>query len=144
MRDLYKKEVLRDLKNLNNLSESIKNLEDKLFEVDQELKNVQALNYDGMPKGQGKKIHTRTEQLILDKDTIQSKIDRTNKRIYILKNCLEQLQDIERYIIEDLIINQKNVDVMCTTRAISKSEAYRIKDEALYNLSIKLFGIDAL
>lgn len=144
MRDVYIQEILRDLKNYNNLQDSIKNMEDILYCIDQDLKSIQAINYDGMPKGQGKKTHTRVEKLIMEKDAIQSKIDRTNRKVFIINNCLNLLEAPEQKIIRDVIINNVNINTVINELNISKSEFYRIKDECLYKISVKMFGVDAL
>ena len=141
---LYIEEVKKILSNMDNLKEALKSLDYQIEEIECKLDGYRGLSYEGLPGGKGKKLDTRRESLILERDNLKDKLHRTNETVLFIEHFLDQLQEQERHILTALFIHGKKLNDLSRELRLSRSKVHRIKEKALHTLAVKYYGIDAI
>lgn len=142
---IYIEEIKKTLKSFYFLKHSIEILTEKIEEIESELDGFRGINLEGLPMAKNKP-NARYEALIIEKDNLKEKLYRTNAKVVLIENALNKLEAKERFTIESFYLGNEALDVntICEKLNLSKSKLYRLKDQAIKNLSVLLYGLDAI
>jgi len=146
----YKKEAENQLREYNDLLDSVENLKGEIAEIDAQLTSIKNTDYSGMPHGSGSG---------LPDDRLVNKLYRKQKATEELKSTLRTIKRIDK-VLGNLskgegnekheqvlrLFYLKNIRGQALEEALECSErhAYRLKGIAIRRLAIQLFGIKGL
>lgn len=143
----WKKEAANDLKEYKYLQNYVENYEDLLEELDARMTRLHSGKAEQVPVsgGGGTRIEDDWLSCIVKKDRLKSQHLERWTRFQRLKGALSILPSEERMVLEYFYIDRpkNHVDRLCDRLGYEKSQVYRLKDEALKNLTIALYGIIA-
>lgn len=128
------KDLPLKIKAMNNLEERIKYLEESKY-------LLKPVNTDSVPSSGG---IIKGEDVLVNKlveiEELKKNLKSTEKEIAWIKKGLEVLNDTEREVINKLCLDKIRVKKACEELGYEKSQIYRIKDQAIYKMTIALYG----
>ncbi|MFR4401512.1 MAG: DUF1492 domain-containing protein [Peptococcus niger] len=143
----WRKEAISDLRELKYLATYVETYPDMLKELDARMTRVRSGKDEQTPVsgGGGTRIEDDWLSCIVKKDRLKSQHLERWTRFQRLKGALSILPPEERLVLEYFYIDRpkNHVDRLCDQLGYEKSQVYRLKDEALKNLTIALYGIES-
>lgn len=142
----FKDVAIDDLRKHEQRKQSITSLKEK----------IQALEYNKMALGgisdstpvqtSGNKQETKLINIICEQGKLNNQLQAVIKYVDRLERALNSIGEKERKVLEIMYINpQKDyIGRLQTELGYEKTHIYRIKDKALYDLTISLYGIEDL
>ena len=128
------KDLPLKIKAMNNLEERIKYLEESKY-------LIKPINTDSIPASGG---ITKQEDVLVNKlveiEELKKNLEFTEKEVEWMKKGLLVLTDIEKEVINKLCLDRVKVRKICEELGYEKSQIYRIKDQAIYKMTIALYG----
>ncbi len=128
------KDLPLKIKAMDNLEERIKYLEESKY-------LIKPINTDSVPASGG---ITKQEDVLVNKlveiEELRRNLHLTQKEIDWLKKGLLVLNDTEKDVINKFCFDKVKVRKICEELGYEKSQIYRIKDQAIYKMTIALYG----
>lgn len=119
---------------MDNLEERIKYLEESKY-------LIKPINTDSVPANGG---ITKQEDTLVNKlveiEELKRNLHLMQKEIDWLKKGLLVLNDTEKEVINKFCFDMVKVRKICEELGYEKSQIYRIKDQAIYKMTIALYG----
>ena len=78
---------------------------------------------------------------LVEIEELKQNLKSTEKEISWLKQGLEVLNDMEKDVINKMCFDKIQIKNICEELGYEKSQIYRIKDQAIYKMTIALYGI---
>lgn len=135
---------IEDLRRYNALRNSLKNIEERIELLNYEFTSVGSPQFDRVPnRGGGNKM----EDFIISNISERQRLDmlyKVNKKMCgIIKRGLSALTADERKVLEVCYIDSRKNDAEAAMEELSieRSEFYRLRDRALRNFTVNMFGI---
>ena len=140
----YKRDLIDELRSLPNLRASIGNLNERIKILKLERESIKSARTDGDPVSGGG-TNRREEMLInnLYEDSVRKKtLEINERRIAQLEACLASLLPNERTVLERFYIYSEShaADKLARDLSYDRSQIYNIKDAALRNMALMLYG----
>ena|GEM_PF-1289746 len=139
----YKDMVIEDLRGHNKRKQSLDSMKLKLEALECEKTSLGGMS-DSEPV-QNSDINRQEEKwvnIISEQGRINNQIRSTELRVHMLDNGLAMLDDTQYKVLDRLYINpiKKPIECLCEELDYEKAHIYRIKDKALYNLTLCIYG----
>jgi len=135
--------VIEDLRGHNKRKQSLDSMKLKLEALECEKTSLGGMS-DSEPV-QNSDINRQEEKwvnIISEQGRINNQIRSTELRVHMLDNGLAMLDDTQYKVLDRLYINpiKKPIECLCEELDYEKAHIYRIKDKALYNLTLCIYG----
>lgn len=139
----YKDMVIEDLRGHNKRKQSLDSMKLKLEALECEKTSLGGMS-DSEPV-QNSDINRQEEKwvnIISEQGRLNNQIRSTELRVRMLDNGLAMLDDAQYKILDRLYINpiKKPIECLCEELDYEKAHIYRIKDKALYSLTLCMYG----
>jgi len=135
--------VIEDLRGHNKRKQSLDSMKLKLEALECEKTSLGGMS-DSEPV-QNSDINRQEEKwvnIISEQGRINNQIRSTELRVHMLDNGLAMLDDTQYKVLDRIYINtiKKPIECLCEELDYEKAHIYRIKDKALYNLTLCIYG----
>jgi len=135
--------VIEDLRGHNKRKQSLDSMKLKLEALECEKTSLGGMS-DSEPV-QNSDINRQEEKwvnIISEQGRLNNQIRSTELRVHMLDNGLAMLDDAQYKVLDRLYINpiKKPIECLCEELDYEKAHIYRIKDKALYNLTLCIYG----
>lgn len=142
----YKRDLVDELRSLPKLRASIGNLQERILILKIERESIKSARTDGDPVSGGG-TNKREEMLInnLYEDSVRKKtLEINTRKVAQLEACLKSLLPNERIVLERIYINGEShaADRLARELNYDRSQIYNIKDAALKNMAMMLYGCE--
>lgn len=141
----WRKEAANDLRELRFLENYVKNYPDMMETLNARMMRVHSGKDDAVPVSGGGGTQTEDDWLecIVKKERLSWQCSERKMKIFRIKEALALLEPKERRALELFYIDRprNHVDRLCEELGYEKSQVYRLKDGALRNFTIALYGV---
>lgn len=130
----------RLLKSYNSLRASIANIRDQIENM--EYTGLRTTKIDGMPHNSNNSSITEIEALIMisKKEVLYKNLKKNEAMLRIIDRSINVLDDIEKVVIINYYLKEKNWDEISVMVTYSPRSCMRIRDNALVKLSGAIYG----
>lgn len=143
----WRKETVNDLKELKYLATYVDAYPDMLKELDARMTRVRSGKDEQTPVsgGGGTRVEDDWLSCIVKKERLAWQYGERRLKLERMHRALALLDDRERLVLEYFYVSRpkNHLDRLCDQLGYEKSQVYRLKDEALKNLTIALYGIES-
>lgn len=143
----WRKETVNDLKELKYLATYVETYPDMLEELDARMTRVRSGKDEQTPVsgGGGTRVEDEWLSCIAKKERLVWQHRERRLKLERMQRALSLLDDRERLVLEYFYVSRPkdHLDRLCNQLKYEKSQVYRLKDEALKNLTIALYGIES-
>lgn len=137
----WDKELEYKLKDLPLKIKAMDNLEERIKYLEESKYLIKPINTDSVPANGG---ITKQEDTLVNKlveiEELKRNLHLMQKEIDWLKKGLLVLNDTEKEVINKFCFDMVKVRKICEELGYEKSQIYRIKDQAIYKMTIALYG----
>lgn len=137
----WDKELEYKLKDLPLKIKAMDNLEERIKYLEESKYLIKPINTDSVPANGG---ITKQEDALVNKlveiEELKRNLHLMQKEIDWLKKGLLVLNDTEKEVINKFCFDMVKVKKICEELGYEKSQIYRIKDQAIYKMTIALYG----
>lgn len=139
----WKKEAIDELKNYEDLKESIHSLNERIALTQNQIYNISACQIGervGNSSGNGDDVRLNK---MVELEELKARKLITQKRVQLVQNALDKLNNEQRRILELFYIKRPNayMDELMQSFSIEQAEVYRRKNDALRRFTELMYGI---
>lgn len=140
----WKRQMIEDLRDYPLKLEAIEQIPEKIKRLEETYTGLRSARSDGTPVSGGT---NRREDMLIDniveRDKLNFNYNIVKRQISVLENGLNALTDEERLILDRFYIHgaKGNIDRLKDELGYEKSQLYRMKDDTLRKLTIKMYGV---
>mgnify|MGYP004530145459 CR=1 FL=1 len=141
----WQKEAIEDLKNYKNLKEGIKSIKLRIRILDDNLRAIKSGDFSEqkVQGGNKKNIDDKMIENIAQRERLSLTLKANEILAERIEQGLQSLDDNERMVIVQLVINDKKNAIIELSRnlAYEKSKIYTLRNEALKKFTKFMYGI---
>lgn len=141
----WQKEAIEDLKNYKNLKEGIKSIKLRIRILDDNLRAIKSGDFSEqkIQGGNKKNIDDKMIENIAQRERLSLTLKANEILAERIEQGLQSLDDNERMVIVQLVINDKKNAIIELSRnlAYEKSKIYTLRNEALKKFTKFMYGI---
>lgn len=140
----WQKEAESDLRNYIKRKESLDNIKERVRALQDEICSIKSASCDSVPiQGGGNRMEDSLINNIVKRKRLALAYRATSRLVLLTERGLESLTERERMVLEKFYIRRipNHVGWLMDELVIEQSQVYRIKDDALYNFTVAMFGI---
>lgn len=141
----WKRAAIEDLKLYHRRRDSLNNLKDRIQALKEHYLSVKcSLGSDAAPvKNGSSKIEDRMLNNIVERERLTHTYKATRRLVELTERGLKGLDDKERLVIERFFVTKErnHVERLMDELHVEKSHVYRLKDRALYNFTVTMYGL---
>lgn len=140
----WQKEAIFDLKNYQPRKQSLENIKERIRALQEKSRSIKSAFSDATPvQGGGNRMEDALINNIVERQRLALTYSATCRLVRLTERGLNGLAERDRLILNKFYIERApgNVEQLMEDLHIEKSQVYRIKDNALYNLTIGMYGI---
>lgn len=136
MREItYRDLLVNDLQKMRNWQFSVEQMTEELRTLDEEYATIKATDYDKMPGGSGENIQEeKIITAISKRDQKRHELELTKLKLADMERLLDQLNDEERKIIQETVIDRKSYYNVSHEQEVDISTISRRRNSALNKL----------
>lgn len=138
----YYKKAEEYIKNYKALKIHIETLTKQLKEIEETGLKATSLEYTGRT-GPGSTVENAILKMEREEEIIRAKINRVGLMVERIERAIETLNETERYIITERYIARKQWWQIAYATKYGERHCRRIRTEAIKQISICLFGLEA-
>jgi len=137
------KEAVNDLKAYNERKVGIDNIKEQIKILEEQYVSLKGISNGTPVMGGSSKQEDAWINNIAKRERLKLTLEPCEKLIGIIDNALNSLSDDDRYILDTFYINRPYdyLDKLCERFNIERSRIYELKDRALKNFTISMYGI---
>ena len=140
----WKKEAERDLRRYRSLTESLENIPEQITYLKEKKQAVKSTWSDSTPV-QGGSSRSEDEQInaIVKIDRLKLNYRAVKKLVDLMNSALSRLTKDERYILDVSYIDCRKdaIGIICEKYNVEKTKAYDMRNKALTEFTLKMYGI---
>ena len=141
----WKKAAIEDLRNYNGRKESLENIKTRISALNDQCASVKcSMSCDSIPvQGGGTKIEDRILSNLVERERLKHTYQATKKLVELTERGLACLGDNAKLVLERFYISpgKGNVQRLCDELGYEQAQVYRVKDQALYDFTIREYGL---
>jgi len=141
----WKKCAIEDLHNYNARKESLENIIMRISALKDQSASVKcSMNSDKIPvQGGGSKIEDRILSNLVERERLKHTYHATKRLVELTERGLAGLDERGRLILERFFIApaKGNVERLCGELGYEERNIYKLKDQALYDFTIREYGL---
>lgn len=138
------REAENDLRRYRSLSESLKNIPGQIEYLKEKRQAVRSSWSDATPV-QGGVSRSEEEQInaIVKTDRLKQNYRAVKRLVDLMDSALSRLTEDEAYILEVAYIDRRRdaIGILCEKYGVEKSKAYLMRNQALREFTLKMYGI---
>lgn len=136
MREItFKELMINDLQKMRNWEFAVTQMTEELRTLDEEYATIKATDYDKMPGGSGENIQEeKIITAISKRDQKRHELELTKLKLADMERLLDQLNDEERKIIQETVIDRKSYYNVSHEQEVDISTISRRRNSALNKL----------
>lgn len=146
----YKREAIELLKSYYDWQKSIQNMTDELRTINSSITAIKSVEITDMPQGRSSiNYDDRINNLIFRKGIVEKNLKRTYKEVQIIDQILKGLEDTAKdereqkhaALLRHWFIEGSKIEYMMREFICSKTELYRLRDDAVKRFAKQRFGL---
>jgi predicted nucleic acid-binding Zn-ribbon protein len=146
----YKREAIELLKSYYDWQKSIQNMTDELRTINSSITAMKTVEITDMPQGRSSiNYDDRINNLIFRKGIVEKNLKRTYKEVQIIDQILKGLEDTAKddrekkhaKLLRCWFIEGSKIEDMMKEFICSKTELYRLRDDAVKRFAKQRFGL---
>lgn len=140
----WQKEAIADLRCYRSRKMSIESMTERLKALEDKFGAIRCATTDSTPvMGGASRLEDNLINNIVERQRIGLNIDATARLIDLTERGLSALDDRQRTVLEKFYVDRppRHVEWLMEHFCVEQARVYQIKDEALYNFTIGMFGI---
>ena len=138
------REAENDLRRYRSLSESLKNIPEQLECLKEKRQSARSSWSDRTPV-QGGVSRSEEEQIntIVKADRLKNNYRAVKRLVNLMDSALLNLTEDERYILEVAYIDSRRdaIGIICEKYNVERTKAYTMRNQALKEFTLKMYGI---
>jgi DNA-directed RNA polymerase specialized sigma subunit len=143
----WKREAEQELKQYPGRCRALKNIKLRHQALKEEMVTLKGASTDRIPvRGGASRMEDALVNNIVERQRLELTYKLTHKLVDLTKQGLDSLSQQERDILTRFYIEEGKytADNLCEELHLERSRIYRLKDQALYNFTINMYGIEKL
>ena len=143
----WKREAEQELKQYPGRCRALKNIKLRHQTLKEEMVTLKGASTDRIPvRGGASRMEDALVNNIVERQRLELTYKLTHKLVDLTKQGLDSLSQQERDILTRFYIEEGKytADNLCEELHLERSRIYRLKDQALYNFTINMYGIEKL
>ncbi|MBR5558997.1 MAG: hypothetical protein IKU72_01975 [Oscillospiraceae bacterium] len=143
----WKREAEQELKQYAGRCRALKNIKLRHQALKEEMTALRGASTDRIPvRGGCSRMEDALVNNIVERQRLELTYKFTHKLVDLTKRGLDSLQPQERELLHKFYVEDNNytADRLCEEMHLERSRIYRLKDQALYNFTISMYGIEKL
>jgi DNA-directed RNA polymerase specialized sigma subunit len=143
----WKREAEQELKQYPGRCRALKNIKLRHQALKEEMVTLKGASTDRIPvRGGASRMEDALVNNIVERQRLELTYKLTRKLVDLTKQGLDSLSQQERDILTRFYIEEGKytADNLCEELHLERSRIYRLKDQALYNFTINMYGIEKL
>ena len=140
----WQKEAENDLRNYNNRKEALENIKERIRSKKEKIQSIRSASCDSTPvQGGGNRMEDNLINNIVERERLILTYKATCRLVDLTERGLAGLNDKERVVLDKFYIERvpDHVEWLMSEMHIERSRVYQIKDDALYNFTVEMYGI---
>lgn len=140
----WQKEAIADLRCYRSRKMSIESMTERLKALEDKFGAIRCATTDSTPvMGGASRLEDNLINNIVERQRIGLNIDATTRLIDLTERGLSALDDRQRMVLEKFYVERpaRHVEWLMEHFCVEQSQIYRLKDEALYNFTVGMFGL---
>lgn len=141
----YKQWLVPKLRRLPALYEAVKNIPDEIRTLELELRSIRSAAAGGVSVSGGEENRVEAKMIanLAELDQLSRNLEIAKRQIDEVEKAMSILSPAERRVLDVFYVQQisRPVETLMEELGYEKSQIYRLKDKALVNLGVALFGI---
>lgn len=141
----WQKEAKEDLRKYPHQKQSLGNMEDRLRALQSEYESIRCgMSGDSTPvKGGSSRVEDRMLNNIVARERLKYTYKATKRLVELVERGLAGLEDREQVVLERFFVHRRpgHVEQLMEEWHFEKTRVYEVKDEALYNFTVSMYGI---
>ena len=140
----WKKCAIEDLRKLNGMRESLESMKERISSLYDAYKSTKCSTSDATPvKGGGNGAEDRLINNIVERDRLKFNYEATQKLVRLIDRGIAGLDDKDKHILDAFYISGHKYCIgrLCEELGYEERQIYRFKDQALYKLTVAMYGI---
>lgn len=143
----YKQAAIDDLRNHAKRKEALRNIKDKIAALQAQYEASKTNTYGAAPvNGGASQTEDRWVNNIMERERLKVAYAATKRLVDIVERGLEGLTDEEREVLLEVanLRGRYDAEAVAARHNMSRRTFFRVKDEALYKLTITMYGVSDL
>lgn len=140
----WKKAAAEDLRRYKAQKESLDNIQERIAILEEQFTGVKGATLDKVPsRGGGSNYEDKMINNIVERERLKLTYVVCSKLVRLIEKGLEGLSEKERRVLELFFISpaRGNVERLMEELGYEKAQIYRIREDALYKFTIKMYGL---
>ena len=136
--------AIQDLKRYEGLKRSVQAINERLEVLEMQKSLISSMNTENvMVQCTPTSIDDRLIDNIVQRERLSMNLEINQRLIILIERGLTALNDTEKRVLDLFYISRRknHVDTLMTELCYEQAMVYKIKDQALYNFTINMFGI---
>ena len=143
----WKREAEYELKQYTGRCRALKNIKLRHQALKEEMTALKGASTDRIPvRGGASRMEDALVNNIVERQRLELTYKLTRKLVDLTKQGLEALSEQERDILTRFYVEEGKytADRLCEELHLERTRIYRLKDQALYNFTINMYGMEKL
>ena len=143
----WKREAEQELKQYPGRCRALKNIKLRHQALKEEMVTLKGASTERIPvRGGASRMEDALVNNIVERQRLELTYKLAHKLVDLTKQGLDSLSQQERDILTRFYIEEGKytADNLCEELHLERSRIYRLKDQALYNFTINMYGIEKL
>lgn len=140
----WKRAAIEDLRTYNKRKQSLENIREKIRSLDDQFKSIKMSSADITPiQGGGNKTEDNWINNITQRQRLQYTYAAAKRLVDLVEKGLSGLSDQQRTILTTFYIDrpQGHIDLLMERLHVEQAQIYRMKDDALYQFTVSMYGL---
>jgi len=136
--------AIQDLKRYEGLKRSVQAINERIELLEMEKCMISSMNTEKvMVQSTPKSVDDKLIDNIVQRERLVMNLEINQKLIGLIERGLSALNDTEKRVLDLFYISRSknHIDTLMVELRYEKSMVYNLKDQALYNFTINMFGI---
>ena len=136
----YREKAIDELRILRTDYTAEKLIRERMSDIEAAMTSVGGGSNGGMPKGGGNKTEEKWLNLLANAADENIRYRQVKKRIKRVEAALNAISTDEARLLKLLYVEEREMDEIATSMHISRSTAYRRREDALISFTRSLYG----
>lgn len=140
----WKKEAERDLRRYYSLKESLENIPEQIAALKTQRLSVKSAWSDTVPvQGGASRVEDTQINSIVKEERLKHNYRAIKRLVELMDRALSTLSEDDRYILEVAYIDRRRdaIGVICEKYHVERTKAYDLRNKALQEFTLKMYGI---
>ena len=139
----WERQSIEDLQSYEKKKQSISNITEQIEILNMQYTALRGQAFDSSPiQGGGSRMEAHLLDNIVKRERLQMNLSAVKRMVHLIERGLHSLDAREREVLEVYYINRPDryIDRLKEKYHVEQAEIYRMKDKAIYNFTIGMYG----